>query len=817
MKNIFKIFVSDIRGLTRNFFALVIAVGICFLPSLYAWFNIYSNWDPYANTSSIKIAVSSEDKDYTLEDGTTQNMGDEVLDELKENDSIGWVFTDSEDALDGVYSGKYYAAVVIGADFTSGMYNVVSEGFKSPSITYYENEKKNAIATKITDTAVSTLQTSINKKFIEVVASTIFTQTNELSTDLKNSKDIGDFEQKLKDINGNLQNYNTMIDDFIAGNQNLSGSVSAANDDIPGLSKKITQAATDMNSTNASLSATEVTLSNFNTSVQNSLNQIQSSMNKIAEDINNAGLGNKAKLTAESISQTKTDAETLQTQLTELASSLAAAKGEEYGITTNPADVVDAVDAAAEAATQAKDQAATDAADAADELKDAAENAASGAGITLPDVNLGENSTDLSNITLPSDTQVSEETKQQIQSAIDTVTTLQGGVTDILTAIQNVQSATGDAADAANGMAAAGTAGASAIAGNLKNAIDTDVSGIATTLTSCKQSIESMRGVYSNNLVPEMSNVLENMSQALTNVTNLLNDLNSTLGNMGVVFEGVESTVTGVNDSLTQIQSVIASVSGKLTEITDKMDAAGDNEKIQALLELLDGNPEVYGEYFSQPVTVNTEEVYPIANYGSAVTPFYTVLALWVGALILVSIVKVKAEPKNLVNAKSYQLFFGRYLLFFVLGQVQTLITVLGDIYLLHCQVLYPGLFYFAAALTSFTFTLLIYALTISFGDIGKALAVVIVVIQIAGSGGTYPIEILPDFYQKVYIFFPFPYAINALRETIGGMYGSTFETCLAELLIFAVVALLIGLVIRIPFVRINHFMEKRMEDTKMM
>ena len=99
----------------------------------------------------------------------------------------------------------------------------------------------------------------------------------------------------------------------------------------------------------------------------------------------------------------------------------------------------------------------------------------------------------------------------------------------------------------------------------------------------------------------------------------------------------------------------------------------------------------------------------------------------------------------------------------------------------------------------------------------GKAFAVVIVVIQIAGSSGTYPIEILPDFYQKVYIFFPFPYAINALRETVAGMYGSTFETALSELLVFAVAGLMIGLVIRIPFIRLNHFMEKRMEDTKMM
>ena len=99
----------------------------------------------------------------------------------------------------------------------------------------------------------------------------------------------------------------------------------------------------------------------------------------------------------------------------------------------------------------------------------------------------------------------------------------------------------------------------------------------------------------------------------------------------------------------------------------------------------------------------------------------------------------------------------------------------------------------------------------------GKALVVVMVVIQIAGSSGTFPIELLPDFYRRVYIFFPFPYAINAMRECIGGLYENTYGECLAELLIFAGVGLFIGLVVRIPFMGLNRFIEERMEDTKIL
>ena len=229
------------------------------------------------------------------------------------------------------------------------------------------------------------------------------------------------------------------------------------------------------------------------------------------------------------------------------------------------------------------------------------------------------------------------------------------------------------------------------------------------------------------------------------------------------------------------------------------------------------GNPEAYGDFFSAPIKTKTERVYPVENYGSGVTPFYTTLAIWVGGIFLVSMIKTSPNRKKFPGARPHELFLGRFLLFFLLGQLQTLIIVIGNLALLHTQCLYPKHFWFASAVASFTFLLLIYAFTVSFGDIGKALIVVFVVIQIAGSSGTYPIEILPEFYQKVYTFFPFPYAINAMREAICGLNGNDYYIYLFQLLLFAFAALMLGLVIRLPFRKINHFVEKRMEDTGFM
>jgi putative membrane protein len=199
------------------------------------------------------------------------------------------------------------------------------------------------------------------------------------------------------------------------------------------------------------------------------------------------------------------------------------------------------------------------------------------------------------------------------------------------------------------------------------------------------------------------------------------------------------------------------------------------------------------------------------------VAPFYSVLAIWVGMTILVSILKVHVDKNKFPDGKPHEYFLGRYLLFFLLSEIQAIVIVAGDLYLFGVQCKHPAALFLVAMVTSLTFSLLIYSLTISFGDIGKALAVVVMVIQIAGSGGTYPIEALPAFFRAVYIFFPFPYAINAMRECIGGMYQQDLTIYLLKLLVFCAAALLIGLVVRIPFMNLNHFIEKRMEDTKMM
>lgn len=742
MKNILTIFKSDVKRLVKNLLALIIIIGLCFLPSLYAWFNIYSNWDPYSNTANIKIAAFSEDKGYTLPDGTTENMGNEVLEELKTNESIGWVIVDtSEEAIEGVKSGDYYAAVVIEKDFTYKMYNMFAEGFANPGITYYENQKKNAVATKITDTAVSTLQQSIDAKFIEVVICTVFEQTNAMSGELENSNKIEEFIGKIEGINENLKEYEAAVSSLLEGNEALTASVGEAKGKLQGLQEKVAIGISDIDAVSGNIANTQTRLSDFSANVNTSLATIETSLNKIATDISNAKLADKTSTVVSDMTQAAQDVAELQKQIAELV-------------------------------------------------------------------------TALNNITMPEDSQQSQELEQQLQEALEALNSLANGAGDIQNALEQF----GIAGEKTGSLANMDTGNLPNVANDIRESlVNAKVGDITATLTSCSNSVANMRNMYTNSLVPQVDGILDSTGQILGTVSQLLESTDETLENTSDIFDGVVTTLDGANQSLEQIQTILQSVSGKLTAIIDKLNSVSEDERVDALIELMQGDPDTYGEFFSEPVKIDTKQVYPIENYGSAMTPFYTVLALWVGAMLLAALVKVKAEPKNMPDVKLYQLFFGRYLLFFVLGQIQAFIVVLGDIYLLHCQILDKGMFWLTASVTSFVFTLLIYALTLSFGDVGKAIAVVIMVIQIAGSGGTFPIELLPSVYRNIYIFFPFPYAINAMRETIGGMYGSTYVKSMGELLIFAVASLVIGLIIRKPFIKLNHFVEKRMEDTKMM
>ena len=211
MKNIWQVFTTDIRKIFAKPFAAVVLIGIMIIPALYAWFNIYANWDPYSNTNGLKVAVANDDEGASVE-GLSINVGGMIIAKLADNDKIGWVFVDKEKAIDGTESGEYYAAVIIPEDFSSKILSIVKMDIQRPTIEYYVNEKKNAIAPKITNSGINTVQQQVNETFISTVTevvSTMLIDTNQSVGDAESSF-VGNVLSDLKQTRDQLVEYQSL-------------------------------------------------------------------------------------------------------------------------------------------------------------------------------------------------------------------------------------------------------------------------------------------------------------------------------------------------------------------------------------------------------------------------------------------------------------------------------------------------------------------------------------------------------------------------------------------------------------------------------
>ena len=712
MKTIKKIFFTDVKNLAKNLFALIIAIGVCFLPALYAWFNIYSNWDPYGNTGNLQLAAVNLDQGYTDENGEFKNTGEDIMDELAGNDKVDWQFVDSADeAIEGVESGKYYAALVVQNNFTYNMYNMFVNTTEEPTLIFYQNQKKNPVANKISDTIVTTVQSNINEEFVKVMTKTIFEDVNDMYDDIEEEGGVDAFIDKLDNLNNNLIDYQKTIDNVIKGNAVLSSNIANATDDVEDLESRTKNSAGGLSEAGGSLQQSQNTLNAYKDQMNLTIDTMLTMLNTMENQLKQAQLSGDIDQMADVCEQTLKDTKQLNKDITAISQSIADQN--------NNQDVVDTL------------QQLSDAVDALQKI--------------LEKANIDGQYDSVS---------------QQIKDAEASM------ISDIDKAIAN---------------------------------------------------ITSTRNTINNQLVPQLNTCVDNLEDVIGNASTIMNNMSGVLNSMGSVFGSLQTTLSTSDKSLEKTKEALSKISDKLTKAIDKARSVQEDERVEALVDTLTGDPDMYGEFFSEPVEIESVAVYPIENYGSAVAPFYTVLSVWVGVIIMAAIIKVKVTKSKYPDATPTQLFFGRSLFFIAMGQVQTLITVLGDLFILKIQCVHPFLFWVVGALTSLTFTLLIYALVYSFGDVGKAIAVVVLVLQIAGSSGTYPIELLPEFFQKVYIFFPFPYAINAMRECICGLYEADIVIYLLKLLTFLVVGLVVGLWIRIPFEGLNHYMEERMEDTEMM
>lgn len=837
MRNVFTIFKNDFRALTRHFLAFLIILAILFLPALYAWFNIYAFWDPYGKTKDVNIAVVCNDRDYMDEDGKIINIGNQLVEQLKADKKIGYVFLDDADkAVDDLYAGKYYAAVIIEPDFTYNMYNFLNEDMFSPTINFYQNEKTNPIAVKVVEAAGDNVKQLVNKAYIQAVVETLFDKFNTFSEGVQGDNTVSMLKNTLAKIDRNLAQYDDTIDQFVAANNSLVGTLNNSNSTIDYTIHLLGNERINISKQISYLESTKNDLALINEEVNTLLTNLQDSVQKAIYKLDRLYNG------GEDPDTVKETLKELERQYQELIDYLT-----HSGISGSEAeDALSALNKVKDKITQLREQLGMNTqvdANTADQLK------ADYNEITVPTVYTAVTGYDYDDLKQAQTTEQSMDTmmtfmaddaKQRIaniqknvkiakttddadarEQALTAARDDTAVVTQELSALGTAMDAVEDAAGTTDKKASKAAAQAADNTKDASDIFDDILNGnrdidLIEYLQVISDLLGNARVALTEIVYPSIDTLLTNLQDSLGDLSSILLDLSDVMGKVPPIVNELGNTFGAVNNALVQVKELIGNYRTRIADALGVLNGDTDDTRLQQVLDFMNVDPQSIAEFFASPVTIRSESVYPVESYGAAMAPFYTMLAIWVGCIILNAILKVDT-PIELIGATTGQKFFGRYLIFALLSLIQTMVIMAGDLVIFGMDCAHPGLFILSGVVTSLTCSMVAYSMAIAFGNIGKALFVVFLIIQIAGSGGSYPIELLPDFFQQVYLFFPFPYAINAMREAIAGLYHNNYLIYLLQLLLFFGVGLFVGLVLKRPLDGINRYMNDQLDKSEMM
>ncbi|GAA0084115.1 YhgE/Pip domain-containing protein [Clostridium sp. CTA-7] len=712
MKKIMTVFGRDLKSIIKNPVAMIIVIGVCIIPSLYAWVNIKACWDPYGNTSTIPIAVVNNDKGATIA-GQNINVGAEVVEELKENKNIGWKFVNNEEADMGVIDGTYFATIEIPETFSEDLTSIATDKSKKPEITYKLDTKANPVAGKIAGVAEGTLIDEITSNFIETVNKKAFEKINGYQEDIdKNSNDIVKLKNAIITISKEMDSIIAVLENVNSNSGNLNDYLKEVQASIPTLTSGITSRETITQNTANLIKSTN---DSFNTSF-NVLNQNLNQMK--------VGIGNIISiLDTMNVNESTTD---ISSKLNTLNSNM--------NVVNNS---IDANIRYLEAINKEK-----------------------------PNKGIGDSIVDLKT--------VQDKLNEQ---------------TDILNSI---------------------TKGYSTLSEDKKEVINQ----LKENLKQISNDIDKLTSNFKNNAMPVLDEIATSLTDATQKGSQLLTKSKESVNGIATLInsaaQGSQLTNKVSDDILEQLNMYkddIKYVGEQLSKLND--------ENINSILAILQSNPDLIASFISNPFNIKEVKVYSVPNYGSAMAPIYSVLALWVGGLILTSVLKTEApkikwDEKITIRHK----YFGKMFTFVILAIIQGLIIALGNIFLLKVYSVNPFLMVIFSVLSAITFSIIIFTNVSLLGNVGKAINIIFMIIQLAGCGGSYPVQVDPLIFRILQPFFPFTYAVGGFRESIAGPLATSVTLDIVVLLIFSALYILLGFVFKPRLNSVVSKFEKKFHES---
>ena len=695
MKNIIEIFRKDIKEVFRKANTWIIIVGLIFLPSMYAWPNILSSWDPYGHTNNIKVAVTSEDKGATV-DGKDLNLGNSLVEGLKNNKNLDWQFvSNKQEAEDGVRIGDYYASIVVPKNFSKDMTSVSRTEPQRATIEYTVNEKINAISPKITNSGASAIANNISKNFVETANGIIFEKLHEAGIKFEeNLPSIEKAKEEIFKLNDNFSTYESTLSELIGKVEYGYNILNNVQNTLPEI---------DRVATNSIMIADKagITINNIQGFNERLLPIINNHLNVVEE------VSKEANVIAKELQQKPDKTEEIKARQKALDSRLQAS--------TERLQLVK---------------------------------------------NIFEYFNKLSS-------------ERLFNNQLERVTTLLNDITTIKEINNNIYNKMDHYDEIANTVKEEfvnKTAKVNEVSSNMNSKLNVEVAPlISQVLSKAEVNIDKVSGIIAG-AQGELPAVERKLSETEVKISNAYGKLLS-------------------------LQAQMPSVKSKIQKLTDEIKKADSGIDKNQLFNLLKVDYKQQAEFFANPVKLQENKLYHIENYGSAMTPFYTVLSIWVGSLLMSSLLTTKVEDEE-KKYKPYQKYFGRGLLFVIISLFQTLIITLGDMYVLGTQATSPYRFVLYALLISLLFSSIIYTIVCILGNVGKAVCIVLLVLQLGSSGGTFPIQMTSEFFQALYPKVPFTYSIGLLREAVGGVYIPAVERDIKILFIYLIIVLVGGAIL---------------------
>lgn len=739
MKNIFKIFKKDLKNIFTNWVAIVVVVALMAIPSLYSLVNIKANWDPYGNTSGIKIAVINNDKGTVFKEKDI-NLGNQLVDKLKDNNAIGWEFVDDkEEAKNNLLMEKYYATIEITEDFSESATTLIEKDVRKPKLIYTVNEKINAVAPKITDSAVKTVKAQLDGNIKKTVTGILFRLCNEVGINIQdNRSELRRIMDAVYDLDEKMPEMEQIIDASIDGTVSASELLERVDLVIPDINDIIQIGNDFISDGQERLDDVQENFNNDSDIIKENLVSVESSLDNCEVMLKNID---------ENVLP-----DTAKKSLIVTSDTLKALK-----VTTNE--------------VQKK-------------LKDIKKFINKVDDISIPKPKIDEelqNQEEIAKIMEVYNKQVKilEDAKDKLKDVKETINNLLSRLDTIEEqldiAIKRVDE---KISDLENG-----------------KPLDTqELSDLRKILSDVHTSVADIIDNFDTRLVPFVNDnitLLKDLTDQgvvlLGQTQDIIPDVQNLIGTFANITDKSNEELVKLKERMPDIRNQVHKLAEKLREIDNKDD-------IDELLELITNDWDSQSEFMANPVELEDNRLYPIPNYGSAVTPFYTILCLWIGGYMLSMLLGTEVhEMEDGTHPKPYEVYFGKLLLFLFIGVFQAVVASLGAIFLLGCYILHPVMFVFYTIFVSIVFMVIIYTAVSLFAHGGVIFGIVLLVMQVAGTSGNFPIEVNPRIYQIIFPYMPFTYAINGMRQIMMGIVYSVLLKDIKILSAMLIVSLILG------------------------